>query len=365
MNAISLLSDPAADQAPYDADMANFARTFKSPSYLTPRRRPAIPGRTFSNSSELSMASSNSNNAQPDDSHDLPVTSAPNTPGLFAESPAYEHDEVFPLSPSPVSSRPIAIEAPKWKRIKSTETRTPPAPLSARGELPGGYFPLHEDPGARVHHPHPFHQDSKLARHKSISLAAESAPMHEPLSPQPVPATTTAAMPPTNTSHNMPIASYYPSGFHDTPLPMGKYYPTNYEQRSQSRQSSSKSSFVGTPSSRPGSVHSQGPSASPEKPSAAEVQRRMEQYKRDMAMQTRMVWMSAAKNSGKSTLAVPVQSPHFKDVRLLSSTGKPLAPKLGPLGSPGPVTPIDLGGDEGYLAKGKAPESLFGLTSQS
>jgi hypothetical protein len=360
---ISLLSDPAAEQAPYDADMANFARTFKSPSYLSPRRRPAIPARTFSNSSDLSLASNNS--GQPDDSYDLPVTSAPNTPGfLAAESPAYEHDEVFPLSPSPVSSRPIAIEAPKWKRIKPTDVRTPPPPLSARGELPGGYFPLHEDPGARVHHPHPFHQDSKLARHKSISLAAESAPMHEPLSPQLVPATTTAAVPPTN-PNNLPIASYYPSGFHDTPLPLGKYYPTNYEHRSQSRQSSTRSSFAGTPTSRPGSNHSQqAPSASPEKPSAAEVQRRMEQYKRDMAMQTRMVWMSAAKNNGKSSLTVPAQSPHFKDFRLLSSTGKPSAPKLGPLGSPGPVTPIDLGSDESYLAKGKGSESLFGMTSQ-
>jgi hypothetical protein len=95
---ISLLSDPAADQAPYDADMANFARTFKSPSYLSPRRRPAIPGRTFSNSSELSIASNNS--GQPDDNHDVPVPSAPNTPGggFFAtDSPAYGKPATFCL----------------------------------------------------------------------------------------------------------------------------------------------------------------------------------------------------------------------------------------------------------------------------
>lgn len=32
--------------------------------------------------------------------------------------------------------------------------------------------------------------------------------------------------------------------------------------------------------------------------------------------------------------------------------GKPVSPRLHPLGSPGPVTPFELGGDEGYLTGG-------------
>lgn len=32
--------------------------------------------------------------------------------------------------------------------------------------------------------------------------------------------------------------------------------------------------------------------------------------------------------------------------------GKPISPRLHPLGSPGPVTPLELGGDEGYLTGG-------------
>lgn len=31
---------------------------------------------------------------------------------------------------------------------------------------------------------------------------------------------------------------------------------------------------------------------------------------------------------------------------------KPASPKLAPLGSPGPVTPLELGGEEGYLVAG-------------
>ncbi len=37
---------------------------------------------------------------------------------------------------------------------------------------------------------------------------------------------------------------------------------------------------------------------------------------------------------------------------LTASTGKPTSPRLQPLGSPGPVTPLELEGDEGYLVAG-------------
>ncbi|KAK4507234.1 hypothetical protein PRZ48_000969 [Zasmidium cellare] len=48
-----------------------------------------------------------------------------------------------------------------------------------------------------------------------------------------------------------------------------------------------------------------------------------------------------------------------------NSTGKPLSPRLQPLGSPGPVTPLELEGEEEYLlagarkaANGTAPQEL-------
>lgn len=63
--------------------MANFARSFKASPYLSPRRRPALPGRTLSNSSEVSLASNASGRS--DDmgaAADILVTSAPQTPAL-------------------------------------------------------------------------------------------------------------------------------------------------------------------------------------------------------------------------------------------------------------------------------------------
>ena len=60
--------------------MASLARTLnKTPSYLSPRLRPSMPGRTFSNSSELSLASNDSRPAP--DSGDA-ISSAPGTPLL-------------------------------------------------------------------------------------------------------------------------------------------------------------------------------------------------------------------------------------------------------------------------------------------
>ncbi|KAI5369865.1 hypothetical protein Slin15195_G007430 [Septoria linicola] len=42
---------------------------------------------------------------------------------------------------------------------------------------------------------------------------------------------------------------------------------------------------------------------------------------------------------------------HQRDF-LTASAGKPTSPRLQPLGSPGPVTPLELEGDEGYLIAG-------------
>ena len=65
-----------------DAAMASFARSFKPPaSYLSPVRRPGMPGRTISNSSDLSLTSNASGPPADDNSREQSV-SAPDTPYL-------------------------------------------------------------------------------------------------------------------------------------------------------------------------------------------------------------------------------------------------------------------------------------------
>ncbi|KAH7308533.1 hypothetical protein B0I35DRAFT_97925 [Stachybotrys elegans] len=249
------------------------------------------------------------------------------------------------------SSKPIAIELPAISRnkISSAPVYTPPEPLSARGDLPGGYFPLHEDPNGRVHHPHPFHHDSKLARHKSITLAAENSP----LDGRKPPATTSASIPTARATTNMPVASYLPSGFHDTPLPMGKYYPSNYEQRNRDPRSSrpSFSESAAPTKSSPQLPHA--PLSSSNKPPEDEVRRRMIQYQRDMVAQARLALSSSATCSSKSNPSL--QGLPIKELRFLAtSPHKPASPKLVPLGSPGPVTPMELeSGSGSYLDKGE------------
>ncbi|KAF5139081.1 hypothetical protein E5D57_002870 [Metarhizium anisopliae] len=61
--------------------MASFARSFKPPSaLLSPRRRPGMPGRTLSNSSDLSLTPSAAAAHQTDYFVDQPVASAPSSP---------------------------------------------------------------------------------------------------------------------------------------------------------------------------------------------------------------------------------------------------------------------------------------------
>jgi hypothetical protein len=325
--------------------MASFARSFKPSPFLSPRGRPALPGRTLSNSSELSLASNHS--ARSEDTGEF-LTSAPNTPGFPGFDTRETHDVSTSLSSKSSQSRPIAIELPNsTQRTNTTSCNTPPAPLSARGDVPGGYFPLHEDPKARVHRPHPFYKDSKLARHRSITLAAESSPMLDRNSLQP-PATAAVV------DGNMPVASYYPAGFHDTPLPMGKYYPSNYEHRTKSRQNSENSMPEPSWSTKSPEPAQAGPSSS-QKATDAELRRKMLQYQRDMVAQATLA-MSSSSRSG-SPASIMLKGKPVKDFGFNTpATHKPHPPKLAPLGSPGPVTPMELeSGGGGYLEKGRTP----------
>lgn len=343
-------------------------------------------------------------------------------------------------------SRPIAIELPTVRKL--TSAPTPPEPLSARGDLPGGYFPNHEDPTTRIHRPHPFQPDVNKAKAHSIQRATESITIGEStLSAQPlVPRLPSSSFVPNqkSTGHNQmappanslqrprslshaktgtPVSSYLPSGAHDVPLPMGKYYPSNYEKRSSSHRANRmplpdagrseqhnnrhsqtlnlvRSSKSPVPSISVGAklesepticndrqnltntsqtcqlqlvlpIRSPSPSPSslpppcPQSPlrtnrDSSEAKRRLQQYQRDMIAQARMAANGLLQQPGGSGMTsaslrgLPIK--HLSlDGTLPMLGGKPVSPRLAPLGSPtGPVTPMELGGGGGdYLGKGR------------
>ncbi|KAF7551561.1 hypothetical protein G7046_g7680 [Stylonectria norvegica] len=368
--------------------MANFARTLKSPSYLSPRLRPAMPGRTVSSSSDVSVSSNNS--ARSDDLGDM-LGSGPNTPTQLSlgvdgsgnakggkgkgkekekekekEDTGFrwgrgwdDHDVTPPTSTRYPRSRPITIELPTIRKLSNVPVRTPPPPepLSARGDLPGGYFPLHEDPSGRIHRPHPFQHDARMGRHQPASVAADSGLMYMERN-----AANSSREPP-KAQANTAVASYLPAGFHDSPLPMGKYYPSNYEQR-KNNQSSLRPSTVGALST------AKSDSQVPVRTDAAaesEVRRKMLQYQRDMVAQASMAASELLSSSGKSSTeleanfslnGIPMGNMRFTAPMLY----KPRSPRLLPLGSPGPVTPMDLehsaGG--GYLDRGRGDDTRIG-----
>ena len=161
------------------------------------------------------------------------------------------------------------------------------------------------------------------------------------------------------THANTPVSSYITSGFQDAPLSMGKYYPSNYEQWHQQPESSThlhpESTGVAEPSATADSNIAQRLSApiQGEVPQS-EKRRRMLQYQRDMVAQATMALGSSAKPAAvKSLRGLPV-----KDIWLAGASQNPLSPKLHPLGSPGPVTPMELEGEDGgYPGIGKKPRN--------
>lgn len=282
-------------------------------------------------------------------------------------------------SPGLARSKPIAIELPTLRKINTAPAYTPPEPLSARGDLPGGYFPLHEDPNKRVHRPHPFHADAKTARHRSISLAAEQTSpdrdsatpiadvMSEPAASAKYPLL--QAVQKSDSQSHTPVTSYVPSGANDklSPLPVGKYYPSNYEKRRKDKDANKRANKHGGARPQTAAALASTAKSEPQVPTYtpepthnrpdSEAKRRLQQYQRDMVAQATLaaseVLGSVAKRGGSSALAAA----GLHGVKLkqfgASLASKPTSPRLVPLGSPGPVTPMELGDtDASYLTRG-------------
>ncbi|RWA14202.1 hypothetical protein EKO27_g938 [Xylaria grammica] len=273
--------------------------------------------------------------------------------------------------PTPPRSQPIAIELPAPKKVSSAPVYTPPAPLSARGDLPGGYFPLHEEQN-RVYRSHPFDLDASEARMKSIQRASKESPSNIRASGHPIvkgdigPATTNVPpakadrameIPQLNvnklmqtdsaSTSNTPVASYMPLGDQSSHLPMGKYYPSNYEKRKGEKRKKGKNHHrpaISEPTvskSEPQVPVINQPSTMGHARNESEAKRRLQQYQRDMIAQA-----TIALNRGNANEAAlgPIRSLGFGNMM------NPSKPRLAPLGSPGPVTPMELeGSDNGYL----------------
>lgn len=185
-------------------------------------------------------------------------------------------------------------------------------------------------------------------------LVAELGPVY-PGSPTSHPAQSASMA-----SSNTQVASYLAPGFHDSPLPMGKYYPSNYESKvvnrsiSRPRLTETMSSNIGPDSQNVPRSTNHSHLAAPE----TELRRKLQQYQRDMIAQASMAANELLKKPA-STGSVPVgglslNALPLHETRLSAhAPHKPISPRLLPLGSPGPVTPMDLeafgGGD--YLSR--------------
>lgn len=235
-----------------------------------------------------------------------------------------------------------------------------------------GYFPLHEEQN-RVYRSHPFHLDVSKARERSLRHASQSC-SPDSLPPPSAPAVTGRAQPPArvplplkmpsqasappptatgnSSSAHTPVASYIPSGNNANPLPMGKYYPSNYENRQPTQPSQhlrpsasgSHSSVIKSESQVP-TYRNDGSTGHSRHES--EAKRRLQQYQRDMIAQATLAL------NGGNVNAAALNAITMRNIGFTSVPSKPSKPNLVPLGSPGPVTPLDLEtNDDGYLGVG-------------
>lgn len=153
-----------------------------------------------------------------------------------------------------------------------------------------------------------------------------------------------------------PVTSYVPSGLHETPLPVGKYYPSNYEQRQKqthhsSRSSARPSSAVGPSSVKSDTVVPQINRTDPRGRPDSEAKMRLLQYQRDMITQAQLA-KQRLEDGGSSSYPAAAGlhgAPSHRHQRGSGPRG-PISPRLQPLGSPGPVTPLALEGADGYLS---------------
>lgn len=138
---------------------------------------------------------------------------------------------------------------------------------------------------------------------------------------------------------------------------MGKYYPSNYEKRKRHPEGHAMS--IPPPASTRSApqvptIHST--EHSQRLKDGGDVKRKLQQYQRDMIAQATLAARKILGDNAETGLRFP--SPFLPNLPANSPVStKPTSPRLKPLGSPGPVTPMELetiGGS--YLDKGRGPD---------
>lgn len=198
---------------------------------------------------------------------------------------------------------------------------------------------MHEDPKCRIHRTHPFHSEK---RQKNPEIKFD---MSEPRA--------SASTAPAWQSHT-PVSSYMPSGLHDQPLPVGKYYPSNYERRTSLQ---NQRNFVSESVTSYAKADAHGTTYK----SSDDARQRLQQYQRDMVAQATMALGGSYKTGMVPGNAAALRHLPVPDGRsgAASTPQRPVSPQLQPLGSPGPVTPMELEAKDEYMAgKAIAKENL-------
>jgi hypothetical protein len=114
-------------------------------------------------------------------------------------------------------------------------------------------------------------------------------------------------------------------------MPLGKYHPSNYKNKSKAVDK--LSSLTPASPSQPQHVRKK-----------SDIKKKLQQYQKDMVEQAALAG------------------------RMSFPGAKPVSPRLLPLGSPGPVTPMELEESAGYLgagARGLSHSELMARMSQA
>jgi hypothetical protein len=210
-----------------------------------------------------------------------------------------------------------------------------------------------------------------MARQSSLRRAAESSKasadprLSTPLQPSGSAVPPLHRLPSVVEPSDVPISSYIPSGIHDdVVLPLGKYYPTNWERR-HGKASQDRPSLMTQPAASAIRSEPQVPKYHGDQPRPRpgfDVKRRLQQYQRDMVAQAAMAASALIASSGAANPATAsslsgVPLPKVQLAANFLKAHKPVSPRLRPVGSPGPVTPMSLEG-ESYLSLGSSGRGM-------
>ncbi|KAH7310959.1 hypothetical protein BKA65DRAFT_413522, partial [Rhexocercosporidium sp. MPI-PUGE-AT-0058] len=225
-------------------------------------------------------------------------------------------------TPGRKRSQPIAIELPS----RGTAAYTP---LSARGDLPGGYFPNHEEI-TKSYRSHPF--SNHLGRSQQHESPTNMSPTFSPASE------TTPKMPTNHMLSPSAFGQLSPTIPETLRIPMGKYHPSNYKSPASTEVSTPtatpRAPLPPTNLSIPASSSKRGSKERPgHERKSSDIKRKLQEYQRNMIAQARAA------------------APTMKDGRIFK---EPNSPRLQPLGSPGPITPFELEEADGYIVAGSA-----------